>query len=427
MNKLLNLPFTRYLLIVFVSLFSGISQAQESGIVELGLVKNGAFLLSQEPDTLRDNLLVHSLTGYLPTGTRVVIGEQKVVTNLSSSDDEKYFFVKSELGLSGLLREDLLVHANGRRLAISVASFLIQVHQPNATLEKPVKRFKIGRYGGDYFEVTGETELGFYDVVLHRANPESTSLPPTEKARLKKLYVENKQVSFLDPSDADLLTEFNKAWNTIVDINDGYFNDVLNTVKNNMGEQNLENIRSMLGDINNLQCLVAANADGEFGFKVFSNGFSVKLEAGLKQSGIKYLFDMKKLSLDNDTKYYSSISAIKCEGSKPIRLEKFTMQEGGLSVNKRFEISLSDLKKSKSRWINTLQGQDVSTKMVRISGWEQYNQLLKELNEYAKSGTGYLSTLSEKSRLVLLNYIVSRISHFEHRDLVIQQHAQSTL
>ena len=65
--------------------------------------------------------------------------------------------------------------------------------------------------------------------------------------------------------------------------------------------------------------------------------------------------------------------------------------------------------------------------MVRISGWEQYNQLLKELNEYAKSGTGYLSTLSEKTRLVLLNYIVSRIGHFEHRDLVIKQHAQNTL
>ena len=427
MNKLRNISFAGYLLVVFVILFSNIALAQESGIVALGLVKNGAFLLSQEPDTLRDNLLVHSLTGYLPTGTRVVIGEEKIVTNLSSSDDEKYYFVKSELGLSGLLREDLLVHANGRRLAISIASFLIQIHQPYATLEKPTKRFKIGRYGGDYFEVTGETEAGFYDVILHRAGHESTGLPPTEKARLKKLYVENKQVSFLDPSDADLLTEFNKAWNTVVDINDSYFNDVLNTVKNNMGEDSLENIRTMLGDINNLQCLVGAKADGEFGFKVFSNGFSVKLEAELKQSGIKYLFDMKKLSIDNDTKYYSSISAIKCEGLKPIRLEKFTMQEGGLSVDKRFEISLSDLKKSKSKWINTLQGQEVSTKMVRISGWEQYNQLLKELNEYAKSGTGYLSTLSEKTRLVLLNYIVSRIGHFEHRDLVIQQHAQNTL
>ena len=90
MNKLRNISFAGYLLVVFVILFSNIAQAQESGIVALGLVKNGAFLLSQEPDTLRDNLLVHSLTGYLPTGTRVVIGEEKIVTNLSSSDDEKY-------------------------------------------------------------------------------------------------------------------------------------------------------------------------------------------------------------------------------------------------------------------------------------------------------------------------------------------------
>lgn len=91
-----------------------------------------------------------------------------IVLSSKLTADEKYYFVKSELGLSGLLREDLLVHANGRRLAISIASYLIPVHQPNATLEKPTKRFKIGRYGGDYFEVTGETEAGFYDVILYR-------------------------------------------------------------------------------------------------------------------------------------------------------------------------------------------------------------------------------------------------------------------
>jgi len=332
MTKLENTPVISLLLIALLILLPNSIFAQETASVKLGLVKNGAFLLSREPDTLRDDLLVHSLTGYLPTGTRVIIGEEKIVTNLSSSDDEKYYFVKSELGLSGLLREDLLIHANGRRLAISIASYLIPVHQPNATLEKPTKRFKIGRYGGDYFEVTGETEAGFYDVILHRASYESTGLPATESVRLKKLYVEKKQVSFLDPSNADLLTEFNKAWNTVVNINDSYFDDVLNTVKNNMGEDNLEKIKTMLGDINNLQCLVGATGDGEFGFKVFSNGFSIKLEAELKQSGIKYLFDMKKLSLDNDTRYYSSISAIKCEGLKPIRLQKFTMQEGGFKI-----------------------------------------------------------------------------------------------
>ncbi|MCZ6579523.1 MAG: hypothetical protein O6927_09320 [Gammaproteobacteria bacterium] len=411
------------LLILCTIVLSSKLTADEHNPVELGLVKKGAFLLSPEPDTLRDNLLVHSLTGYLPIGTRVVIEGEKTVTNLTSSDDEKYYFVKSELGISGLLREDLLVHAKGRRLAISIASYLIPVHQPNATLEKPTKRFKIGRYGGDYFEVTGETEAGFYDVILHRANYQSTGLPATEKVRLKKLYVKNKQVSFLDPADAELLTEFNKSWNTVVDINDNYFTDVLNIVKENMGEDNLANIRALLGDINNLQCLVEAEADGEFGFKVFSNGFSIKIAAAMKQAGTKYLFDMKKLSLNNNTKYYSSISAIKCEGLKPVRLQQFTMQEGVLSTEKRFEISLSDLEQSKSKWINTLQGREVSTKMVRISGWEQYSQLIKELNEYAKSGTGYLSTLSEETRLVLLNYIVSRISHFEHRDLVIDQDA----
>jgi len=414
------------ILLVVLFFIQGSVYATESTPVKLGLVKSGAFLLSKSPNTLRDGLLVHSLVGYLPVGTRVLIEQEKTVTNLASSDDEIYFFVKSEFGVSGLLREDLLITANGRKLAISVASYLIQVHQPNATLQNPAKRFKVGRYGGDYFEITGESEKGFYDVILHRAKYASTNLPPTEKARLKKLYVKTKQVSFLDPASSELLSELNQSWNTVVNINDSYFDDILNKVKENIGEQNIDKLKTLLGDVNNLQCLLKVSGDGEFGFKVFSNGFSIKLDAEMKESGVKYLFDMKKLKIDDETKYYSGISVIKCKGTTPIRMQQFTLQEGIISVENRFEINLSDLDNSSSRWINTLQGNRISTKMVRISGWEQYNQLIKKLNEYAIAGDGYLKKLPEKTRLVLLNYIVSRIGYFEYRNIIVEQDDSNT-
>ena len=151
------------------------------------------------------------------------------------------------------------------------------------------------------------------------------------------------------------------------------------------------------------------------------NGFSLNLDANFKKKGLKYIFEGKKLYSTLVTKYYSGIGVVKCDGMKPKRMHSFTLQEGMYSGNKRFTIELSDLKKSKSKWITTLQGSKISTKMVRVNGWEEYSQILKELNDYAISGDGYLSEVPEKTRILLLNYIVSRIGFFEHRDLIVGQ------
>ena len=425
MKKLFNYTSLGFIS-VLMALVSSSAFAESLTNAKLGLVKNGAFLLSEKPTTPREGQLVHNLVGYLPTGTRVIIEKEITVTNLSSTDDELYYFVKSELGISGLLREDLLVKSEGRKLAISVSSIELQIHQPNATLKKPTKRFKIGRHGGDYFEITGESEKGFYDVLLHRANYEKSKLPATEKARLKKLYIKRGLVSILDPSNSTLLSELNNSWNSMVNINDSYFDDILNEIQKKIGNVGVGKLKNLLGSINNLQCLLKTTGDGEFGFKVFSNGFSIKLEAQMKESGIKYLFDMKKLSVNGGAKFYSGISSIKCNGNSPIRMQKFTLQEGIMSESRRYEVALSDLESSKSKWINTLQGDNISEKMVRISGWEQYNKLIKKLNEFSISGDSYLKELPERTRLVLLNYIVSRISFFEHRDLIVKQDANNT-
>lgn len=386
--------------------------------INFGLVKQGAFLLSKKPDVLREDRKVHSLVGYLPTGTRVVVGDKQIVTNLKTSNNEVYYQVKSELGIQGLLREDLLIQAKGRRLAVSIAGFEIPVHQPNATLDNPRKRFDLGRHGGNYLEITGETEEGFYDVVLHRANPEASGLPATENARLKKFFVEQKQVSLLDPNDEDLRREFDSSWSPITNLNDEPFQELLVRIKDKLNDD-FDKVKALIADVNDLQCLIKGSVNGELGFKVFSNGFSMELDTALKERGIKYIFEANKLYRNGQVKYYSGIGVVACDGRKPARLQSFTIQEGMYSTGKRLSINLSDLEKSKSKWITTLQGEKIANKMVRISGWNEYNRLMIELNEYAKRGDGYLSSLPEKTRLLLLNYVVSRIGYFEHREIII--------
>jgi len=400
-------------------LLPGIACA-DSHETDYGLVREGSFLLSMTPDTYRDGVRVHSLIGYLPTGTRVIVGDAHQVTNLKTSEDETYYSVRSELGVHGLIREDLLIKSNGKKLAVSIASFPIQVHQPNATLDSPRKRFTLGRHGGNYLEVTGETEPGFYDVVLHRQNIEGTNLPATEKARLKKFYVERGQVALLDPDDSSLRGEFDIFWTEIPFANEQLFIDAIQQIKERTGED-FDKIKAVMTDINDLQCLLSSSLNGELGFKIFSNGFSLGLDVGLKDKGIKYIFETRKLNSGSGPKYYSGIGVVKCDGLKPQRLQSFTIQEGLYSSHKRFSVTLADLEQSSSKWITTLQGKGIANKMVRISGWSEYSALLKELNQYAQQGNGYLSELTEKSRLILLNYIVSSIGFFEHRDLIIDQ------
>lgn len=385
---------------------------------DVGLVKQGAFLLSSQPDTFKDGVKVHSLIGYLPTGARISLGTEKEITNLKSSKVEKYSYVKSEMGISGLLRQDLLVRSEGRKLAISVASFEIPVHQPFATLEKDAVRFKVGRYGGNYFEVVGETENGFYDVVLHRTNYVGTGLPPTEKARLKKLLVASEQVVFLDPEDEDLLSDLDRKWLPLEHSKESFISNLSSELTEKVGVERVD-IEQLLGDIDNFQCLLGSTANGELGFKVFSNGFSLKLDSKLKEVGVKYLFESQKLVAGNHTRLFSGLGVVKCDGIRPLRLQHFSLQEKVDVGARRFSIRLADLESSKSKWINTLQGEAIADKMIRISGWDDYRKVLDELNNRAQRGQSYLAELPEKERMFLLNYIVSRIGYFEHRDLMI--------
>lgn len=386
-------------------------------VTSYGLVKSGSFVLSEQPDLKRGDRLVHSLVGYLPVGTRVIVEGKRIVTNLKNIQNETYYLIKSELGVGGLIREDLLIRADNKKLAISIASFEIAIHQPNATKDNPTIRFYLGRNGGNYLELTGESSEGFYDAILHRPNSKNASLPSSEKVRLNKKYVEQKLVSVLDPSDPYLKNELRSVW-TNLDQKDNYFDMVVQKVKDKVKDNDIA-ITQLLGDINDLQCLIGGTLEGKLGFEVFSNGFSLNLKSSLKDQGVKYTFERKKLLVDNSIKYFSGIGVVKCDGLTPIRMQSFTLQEDVFFADKRFSISLKDLEKSKSKWINTLQNSTISNKMVRVSGWAEYNQLIKELNNYALLGGGYLAELTEKQRLLILNYIVSRISFYEHRDYIV--------
>ncbi len=380
------------------------------------IVTNNAFLLSLTPDISREGVRVHSLVGYLPAGTVISVGEERVINNLTRGEEETYSAVVSETGFSGLLRSDLFVRVNRRPLVVSTASYDIPIHQPNATLSSPRIRFHLGRFDGNYLEITGESEEGFYDVLLDRTSP-SPTLPATEAGRLKKSYERQGQVSIVRPGSGEELVESFALWQEGSPIVDRSLAPVLDTLSER-ADKEVQTIKAFLGDINNLQCVLASSANGEVGFKVFSNGFSVNLDVALKEANMKYGIATRKLLEGSKETLYTDLSVIRCNGLQPERLLRFTLQEGLFSLERRMSVRLEDLEASRSPWVTTLQGSEVPNKMVRISGWPEYNQMLRELDRLAMGGAGYLSTLPGRKRMLLLNYILSRIAYFEYRDLV---------
>lgn len=391
-----------------------------SAKINLGLVKKGAFLLSFEPNKLKNNDLVHSLIGYLPAGTRVKISEKRFIRNMKTTQIESYYSVVSEFGTRGLVREDLLVKSNGKILAISVASYPIIIHQKYATLLNEKKLLTLGSRSGNYLEITGEKTKGFYDAILHRNIIKNSLLPKEEKVRLKKFYVQKNKVSILDPSDSSLVKMFNKEWNVISVSDETFIKTVTKKIKSKLKITDSK-LYNYLLSVNDFECMLKGSGNAKLGFEIFSIGLGLNFSLNIKESDVKYIFKSNSLIDGFDKKLYTAIGVVECKDAVPFRMKKFIVQESNGDFKNKFLVKLEDLKKSNSPWIITFQTEEITNKMVRIRGWEEYNQLLKVLNRLAQLGGGYLSGLSEESRMLILNYIITNIGFFEHNEILTKR------
>ena len=381
------------------------------------IVKLNAFLLSRHPDTQRDDSQVHSLVGYLPSGTKVWVGQATELTNLTEGRRETYHYVYSELGYQGLLREDLFIPVTQNPIAVATASYDIPLFQPTATLESMKKRLTLGRYGGNFLEIVGESEPGFYDVILHRANP-TDRYPARENCRLWKKHEQEGHVSVVRPESVVEDTRSIPQWTRGLPLDAQLIDEIIAAVQDTYKDQ-IAAIRGFLGDLSNLQCLVGADANAELGFKLFSTGLAFNLDMAVKEQAHKYTFEKYQIRSLKAQKVFTVLRNIRCDGADPERLEQITIQEGAYNPAKRYRVRLKDLKAATTKWVTTLQGAAIPDKMIRISGFDTYNRAIQELEDFATTGNGYLSTLSATDRAVILNFILSKIAYFEHRDLLI--------
>jgi hypothetical protein len=400
------------ILLLNLLLFIACLPAYSAEDLGYGITKQGAFILSLEPDVERNGGKRHSLTGYLPVGTVVKASPGKNITHIDTYIEYPYYYVESELGFAGLVREDLIELANGRKLAVVVSNGEISLDARNTQSGARNPKIKITRSGGHYLEVMSDSEANFYDVVLHRGNTANGLLPATEEFRLFKKFVEENAVNILDPDDTSLEQRIEWSFGRPENVEQNIISELAAQIREQMADYGADQIGELLSTVNDVQCLLAADGNAELGFKVFSTGLALKLNFDLMESGSKYIFNRRYIGNPDFQYEFLELGVVECNGSRPVRLSHLAL--GETNLEKRFYITADDIEKTAatSPWINTLQGEEISEKMVRINSWEEYNALITLLEEYAASGQNYLATVPEDHRRLLLNFIVSRISYF---------------
>ena len=382
----------------------------------VGIVTQGAFLLSETANVKREDQSVHGRVGYLPVGTRVYFEDKpKSLNNLREGDKETYFLVQSSIGISGLLREDRFIQVKDKPIAVVVSSYHIALHGPNRVKGKFKKRLEVGHYDGVYLEITGDDKLEYIPAVLHRPNP-INDLPEIEQVRLWKEYVRRRLVKVVKPQTVnDQIPPF-PVWGEpeILDLN------FIKKALGRLGKKVSDYVGPIvLTDADAFQCLLKGDAKLEVGFTLLSNGLSFRLDLAFKQQDHMFRLKKQKLTISKSERTYLMLKNVKCDGTDPERLQKFTVQEGENDTTKRDSLRLKDWQEKPSKWIVSLSGKEDPFRMIRINGETEYQAALKRIDEFVRQGSSFIGELPPEEKLILLNLILREIATFQNPALIV--------
>lgn len=384
--------------------------------VRAAFVIKGAFILSEKPSVWKNARLVHDLIGYLPIGTVVYFdpdAEMRELFNYDRDMYEHYLFVETDIGLAGLLRNDLKVDLDETRVLIPVGNRRIPIRTQNSTKYHVRTLSEFSRSDGVYLTVLDDQDPEFYDVELPWTG---TAQRPPDRGRLRKRWVAEGEALLLYPEaiqrEHPRISEGNKAQD------DGYLSRIAEKVRGTVG-MDIATITSFLKDLDALQCMLSTKADADLGVKIFGAGLGLEFALALKDRDRFY--DL------GETIYYQGKEAylrfitlkdIACKDNRPYRLVNFVIQEADLDPDKRTVVSIDDLPQNiKGEWKSSLQGKEAPRRMIRIDGYESYHRAFSFLERESAEGSGYLSTLNAYDRRIMINIILSEIAYFTRPEI----------
>jgi hypothetical protein len=409
-----SIRMKRYLfLVLLMSLFcSGETQGRS---IQAAFVKKGAFLLSETPTVWRGGRLIHDLIGYLPIGTVVYFDDPPALRKLfnwETDQEETYLFAETDLGMAGLLREDLKVHLEKTPVLIPVGNRSIPIYTSNSTKDRQQKLSEFSRSDGEYLRLLDDRDDEFYDVELSWPKGKS----PPDRGKIRKRWVTVGEVSLL--SQETVKQKPPRIIRGDPSQKDQYLVKIAQKVQDTVGLK-MEEIISFLKDLDSLQCMVSAGAQADLGVKIFGAGLGLDFALNLKKEDRIYNLGQYRYDRGNGTsEQFITLKDIVCKDHRPHRLVHFLIQTMDLDPAKRAVVSIEDLPEDiKKEWKTSFQGKDAPKCMIRIEGYESYYRVFSLFEKEADQGGGYLSTLNAYDRRILINIILSEIAYFKRPEI----------
>jgi hypothetical protein len=402
------------LFLVIIMGFLGASEVQAQKI-QGAFVTKGAFILSENPTVWRNGRLVHDLIGYLPIGTVVYFGDDsrmKKLFNWESDREEKYLFVETDIGIAGLLREDLKVNLEKTPILIPVGNRSIPIYSSSSTKDRVQKLSEFSRSDGEYLRLMDDKDDEFYDVELSWPKGKS----PPDKGRIRKRWVSVGEVLLL--SQETIQQKPPRISKDDPAQKEDYLAKIAQKVQDTVGMK-MEETLSFLKDLDSLQCMLSAGAQVDLGVKIFGAGLGLEFALNLKQEDRIYKLGQCTYYRGNEKyKQFIILKDVVCKDHRPHRLVHFFIQEMDLDRAKRTIVSIEDLPEDiKKEWKTSFQGKDAPKSMIRIEGYDHYYRVFSLFEKEADQGGGYLSTLNAYDRRVMINLILSEIAYFKRPEI----------
>jgi len=405
-------PFLRigkglFLALALGLFFCGETDAQK---IQAAFVTRGAFIVSEKPTLWRSGRLVHDLIGYLPIGTVVYFDEgsaTKKLFNWEADREEKYLFVETDIGMTGLLREDLKVNLEKTPVLIPVGNRSIPIYTSSSTKDKVQKLSEFSRSDGEYLRLVDDRDDEFYDVELSWPKGKS----PPDRGRIRKRWASLGEVSLLSQETIQQKTP--RISRDGPAQKEETLAKIAQKVRDTVGMK-MEEILSFLKDLDSLQCMLSAGAQVDLGVKIFGAGLGLEFALNLKKEDRIYKLGQCTYYRGNEKyKQFITLKDIVCKDNRPHRLVNFVIQEMDLDLTKRTVVSMDDLPEDiRKEWKTSFQGRDAPKSMIRIEGYDHYYRVFSLFEKEADQGGGYLSTLNAYDRRIMINIILSEIAYF---------------
>ena len=365
----------------------------------------GAILLGDAPQG--NHNMRRQRIGYLPIGAVVSFdsnAQKQRIFNYAEDVQgfEDYLLVRSDFGISGYIRDDLITVLEEKDILLSLRyNINIRALESDEVIAQITRA--ADKHSSSPVEVLGE-DSDYYIVRLQSAGDTEAGYID---GRISKPLVDGRLIVKLS-KDTD-----NHQPDIQVDSPAQFIDEQLSEfsefVSGKTGET-AARVIEFLSELNALQCRISSSADAELSAKIFGTGLGLRFTFVLAQQNSINSIKTLKYSTDgeNFSSYYE-LHNVKCIDGIPHRLNNLIL----LSVtdpSAQIIVSKEDLPSVlKDNWARF--ETDRSRKMINIDGFAAYDKFMQHISQ-----SEFLKALPRHDRLILSHALLDELAYFSTPD-----------